>query len=56
MPAQTDHAAPSRISLVNTRVSPSERLQLLELAAAQGINLSELIRRGLQTQGFQPQR
>ncbi len=56
MPALTENAAPARNSLVNTRVSPCERLQLLELAAAQGTTLSELIRRGLQTQGFQPQR
>jgi hypothetical protein len=38
------------------RVAPGERQQLEALVAAQGTTLSELIRRGLQSQGFQPQR
>jgi hypothetical protein len=56
MPAPTAEQTNARRSLLNFRVAPGERQQLQRLAADQGIPLSELIRRSLQTQGFEPQR
>jgi hypothetical protein len=57
MPAAADQTTTTRrTSLLNFRVLPSEREQLLQLAASQGTTLSDLIRRGLQAQGFEPQR
>jgi hypothetical protein len=56
MPAPTVDQASARRSLLNFRVAPGERQQLQQLAADQGIPLSELIRRGLQSQGFEPLR
>jgi predicted HicB family RNase H-like nuclease len=59
MPAPTadqPRTSNRRTSLLNFRVLPAERQQLMQLAAAQGTTLSELVRRALQSQGFQPQR
>jgi len=56
MQATTADQASARCSLLNFRVAPGERQQLQRLAASQGTTLSELIRRGLQSQGFEPQR
>ena len=56
MPAATTDQSTARRSLLNFRVNPGERQQLQQLAAEQGIPLSELIRRGLLSQGFEPQR
>jgi hypothetical protein len=55
MPAPTTEQTSARRSLLNFRVAPGERQQLQQLAADQGIPLSELIRRGLVSQGFEPQ-
>jgi len=53
MPAATDQATTTRrTSLLNFRVLPAEREQLLQLAASRGTTLSDLIRQGLQAQGF----
>jgi hypothetical protein len=41
---------------MNFRATPDERQQMQALAAAHGTTLSGLIRRGLQMQGFEPQR
>jgi uncharacterized protein (DUF1778 family) len=41
---------------MNFRATPDERQQLQALAAAHGTTVSDLIRRGLQLQGFEPQR
>jgi hypothetical protein len=41
---------------MNFRATPDERQQLQALAVAHGITMSEMIRRGLQLQGFEPQR
>jgi hypothetical protein len=41
---------------MNFRATPDERQQLQALAAAHGTTMSDLIRRGLQLQGFEPQR
>ena len=56
MPAPTAEQASARRSLLNFRVAPGERQQLQQLATEQGVPLSELIRRGLQSQGFEPLR
>jgi hypothetical protein len=56
MPAPTTDQASARRSLLNFRVAPGERQQLQQLATEQGVPLSELIRRGLQSQGFEPLR
>lgn len=56
MPAPSIDQPAARRTLLNFRVAPGEREQLLKLAADQGIAVSELIRRALQSQGFQPQR
>lgn len=56
MTAPSTEQNSSRTTLLNFRVAPGERQQLQQLAADQGIPLSELIRRGLQSQGFEPQR
>ena len=45
-----------RRGLIAARVHPTEAQQLRELAAALGMPLSTLIRRGLETQGFKPLR
>ena len=52
--ASTDQGP--RQSLLNFRATPGERQQLQALAAAHGTTMSDLIRRGLQSQGFEPQR
>jgi hypothetical protein len=56
MPAPATDQTNFRRSVMTFRVAPAERQQLEALVAAQGTTLSELIRRGLQSQGFQPQR
>jgi len=55
MPAPTGNQGSARCSLLNFRVALGERQQLQQLVADQGSTLSELIRRGLQSQGFEPQ-
>ena len=45
-----------RQTLMNFRATPDERQQMQALAVAHGTTLSDLIRRGLQLQGFEPQR
>ena len=55
MPAASTEQGP-RQSLLNFRATPGERQQMRQLAADQGTTLSDLIRRGLQSQGFEPQR
>jgi hypothetical protein len=55
MPAPSTDQGP-RQTLLNFRATPGERRQLQALAAAQGTTLSDMIRRGLQLQGFEPQR
>jgi len=52
--ASTDQGP--RQNLLNFRATPGERQQLQALAAAHGTTMSDLIRRGLQSQGFKPQR
>jgi hypothetical protein len=56
MPAPTAEETSARRTLLNFRVAPGERRQLEQLASDQGTTLSDLIRRGLQSQGFEPQR
>jgi hypothetical protein len=46
----------TRQTLMNFRATPDERQQMQALAAAHGTTLSDLNRRGLQMQGFEPQR
>ena len=41
---------------MNFRATPNERQQLQALAVAHETTVSDLIRRGLQLQGFEPQR
>jgi hypothetical protein len=41
---------------MNFRATPDERQQLQALAVTHGTTVSDLIRRGLQLQGFEPQR
>ena len=55
MPAPSTDQGP-RQTLMNFRATPDERQQLQALAVAHGTTLSDLIRRGLQLQGFEPQR
>jgi hypothetical protein len=56
MPAPAIDQTNARRGVMTFRVAPAERQQLQALVAAQGTTLSELIRRGLQSQGFEPQR
>lgn len=55
MPAPSTDQGP-RQTLMNFRATPDERQQLQALAVAHGTTVSDLIRRGLQLQGFEPQR
>lgn len=55
MPAPSTDQGP-RQTLMNFRATPNERQQLQALAVAHGTTVSDLIRRGLQLQGFEPQR
>ena len=55
MPAPPTDQGP-RQTLLNFRATPGERQQLQALAVAHGTTVSDLIRRGLQLQGFEPQR
>jgi hypothetical protein len=55
MPAPSTDQGP-RQTLMNFRATPDERQQMQALAVAHGTTLSDLIRRGLQLQGFEPQR
>jgi hypothetical protein len=55
MPASSTDQGP-RQTLMNFRATPDERQQLQALAVAHGTTVSDLIRRGLQLQGFEPQR
>jgi hypothetical protein len=55
MPAPSTDQGP-RQTLMNFRATPDERQQLQALAVAHGTTMSDLIRRGLQLQGFEPQR
>lgn len=52
----TDQATTARRSLLNFRASAKEREQLQRMAIDRGTTLSDLIRQGLQSQGFEPQR
>lgn len=54
MPA-TDQATTARKQLLTFRASAAECEQLRQFAAAKGATLSDLIRQGLQLQGFVPQ-
>lgn len=51
---QTDQAP--RQTLLNFRATTGERQQLQAMAAANRTTVSALIRQGLQSQGFEPQR
>jgi hypothetical protein len=53
MPA-TDQATTARRGLLTFRASAAERDQLRQFAADKGTTLSDLIRQGLQLQGFEP--
>jgi hypothetical protein len=53
MPA-TQQAGP-KTTLMNFRATASEAQQLKQWAAEQDQTLSDLLRRGLQLQGFQPE-
>jgi hypothetical protein len=53
MPA-TDQATTARRGLLTFRASAAERDQLRQFAAEKEATLSDLIRQGLQLQGFEP--
>ena len=53
MPA-TDQATTARRGLLTFRASAAEQEQLRQFAADKGTTLSDLIRHGLQLQGFKP--
>jgi len=53
MPA-TDQATTARRGLLTFRASAAEQEQLRQFAADKGTTLSDLIRQGLQLQGFEP--
>jgi hypothetical protein len=53
MPA-TDQATTARRGLLTFRASAAEQKQLRQFAADKGTTLSDLIRHGLQLQGFKP--
>ena len=55
MPAPSTDQGP-RQTLMNFRATPDERQQLQAMAVAHETTVSDLIRRGLQLQGFEPQR
>jgi len=55
MPA-ADQATTARRELLTFRASAAECEQLRRFAADKGSTLSDLIRRGLQLQGFEPLR
>lgn len=44
----------SRRTLLNFRVAAGERQQLQQLAQAEGLSLSGLVRQALEAKGFQP--
>lgn len=52
----TSNSTRSRPELIAFRVTPGEREQLRQLSAQSGTNVSEVIRQGLATQGFRPER
>ena len=57
MPAPiADQETTARRNLLTFRVTTGEQQQLRQWAADRGEPLSALIRRGLQLQGFEPQR
>lgn len=43
----------TREIIMSIRITPGERQQLHDMAVARGITVSDLIRRGLQLQGFE---
>ena len=54
-PMPVAQQAGPKTTLVNYRATASEAQQLKQWAAEQDQTLSDLLRRGLQLQGFQPQ-
>lgn len=50
----SDYCANPSLLVVTFKATPAERLAIRALASERGVTISELIRRGLMSQGFEP--
>jgi hypothetical protein len=56
MPATAADQVRPRTEVLNFRATLTERRRLQTLAARKGVTVTDLIRHGLQLQGFEPER